>query len=287
MNEISDDDTIKTEESDNPLIEDEKIKIPIRSTLTDKTIVLDMDLTLISAIGDDLPLSKIMKSKYRGDYNKLIQNKVINPIIMVNYAGSGITIQNDIVRRPGVNQFLAFCRMTFKNVILWSAGQAPYVHAVVNNVLDPMGKLFDEVMTYNDVETYTFTPESRHLMKMTSMPVFGSVVSTKPLVKIYDKILGCSSENTVIVDDIACNFLPNPRNGILIPPFNPDLEDLIHCSDKLNSSKLISTISSDLCLYRLIHYLSDQDFLDSQDVKHNDLGFFQERGGCQFNIKRK
>jgi hypothetical protein len=107
------------------------------------------------------------------------------------------------------------------------------------------------------------------------------ILSSKPLQKISEDHPEINLTNTVLVDDLPCNFgLDNPKNGILIPPFKPNTDDLLFENDKR-----FRVIGNDLCLFRLIHYLSDDGFSDVKDVRDYDLTFFRERSVPSFRCE--
>lgn len=225
-------------------------------SLTDKTIVLDMDSTLICTIGDGSDISRILREKYTQEYNSLVDKGVIIPSTLVQYGGSGKAYHNDVIKRPGVDQFLNFCKKVFKCVILWSAGQPSYVFDVVKHVLDPDNEgVFDHIYTSKDIVHETWKD---------------STFPTKPLKLIQKNFPDSLLENTIIVDDLVCNFAPNPLNGVLIPAFSPKLQDILTVA-KLG---VLDNMCDDYSLLALLHFLSDADFLCIEDVRDYDLKFF-------------
>lgn len=235
-----------------------------RDSLTDKTIVLDMDLTLICTIGDGSDISHKLRTSYTTVYGMLVKKGVVVPTTLTQFGGSGIAVHNDVVKRPGVDEFLLFCRIVFKNVILWSAGQANYVYDTVKLVLDPQGKgIFDHVYTANDVVKYS---ADRTLLRTMGPVTF----SAKPLTKIADIFPDATLDKTILVDDLQCNFIPNPRNGVLIPPFSPNLGEIL---SNAHASPL-DNMARDTYLFSLIHFLADDGFINAQDVRQYDLRFF-------------
>lgn len=230
------------------------------SSLTDKTIVLDMDLTLICTIGDGSDLSQRMRTNHKKAYDILKKRGSVVPTTLTQFGGSGKAVCNDVVKRPGLNEFLSFCRNTFKNVILWSAGQPSYVYDTVRLVIDTGGNTFDHIYTAQDVVSSA--------VAISSNSNSYTYVPTKPLELITKNFPDANLDNMVIIDDLRPNFIPNPRNGIWIPPFSPDIDDLISHAEEDDN------ICGDFYLYRLIHYLADEDFLKSTDVRDYDLDFF-------------
>ncbi len=239
---------------------------PSRKALTDKTIVLDMDLTLLCTIGDGSDLSQRMRSSHRETYDVLVKKGVIVPTTLTQFGGSGTASHNDVVKRPGVDELLTFCRAVFKNVILWSAGQANYVYDTVKLVLDPHGRgIFDHVFTAHDVSRHVVDLDNRYVRSAGP-----TIFTTKPLKKITELFPDATLEKTVIVDDLQCNFIPNPRNGILIPPFSPQLSQLLNYAQ----AGPLDNISGDYSLFSLIHFFADDEFIEIKDVRDYDLRFF-------------
>lgn len=264
-----------------------------------------MDLTLISAIGDGSQLSRSMRTNHAKEYDQLVSMGIIVPTMLMQYGGTGRALHNDIVKRPGLDPFLSFCRAMFSRVILWSAGQPGYVYDTVKNVLDPDNKgLFDHVYTLNDVVGKQVPIWlSKEIMRTGDADMFNSIVRTssthstelhhtadygvhniytKPLSRIATRFPDVTMEKTVIVDDLATNFIPNPRNGILIPPFDPRLGDLLGrvsphgtvCGD-------MNVLCDDLYLYRLMHFFADDTFINAKDVRDYDLHFFPNTLGMR------
>ena len=269
--------------------------LPQRS-LTNKTIVLDMDLTLICTIGDGSDLSQRMRMNHRGAYETLIRKGVLVPTTLTQFGGSGRAVHNDVIKRPGVDSFLQFCRQVFKHVILWSAGQPSYVYDVVKIVIDPDNRnIFDHVYTSQDVVHQTVGPDTIDAMmsgnantaKTSGSAAYAATLrasgyvsfSTKPISFLATDFPDATLESTVVVDDLPCNFIPNPSNGILIPPFSPQLAQLLANASGPKSGAM-DTVCGDYCLFRLLHYFADDEFLHAEDVRKYDLAFFRDpRGG--------
>lgn len=245
-----------------------------RSPLTNKTIVLDMDLTLLCTIGDGSDLSQNIRTNYPDAYRNLVKRGIIVPTTLTQFGGSGKATHNDVIRRPGVEEFLTFCRMTFRHVFLWSAGQASYVYDTARLVLDPNEKgFFDHVYTAQDIvhssvdETdYEGTEDFLEHLRQIGFTTF----STKPLDKIISQYPDVSIDRVVIVDDLICNFLPNQKNGILIPPFSPKLPQIVATA----TASPLDNMAGDHVLFSLIHFFADDAFLNSNDVRDYDLKFF-------------
>jgi len=111
------------------------------------------------------------------------------------------------VKRPHIDEFLEFANEYFRNIVIWSAGTYEYVHVIVKNLF----KNFPcptKIFTRNDC---THSDEYGY---------------EKPLEKIYEVIPEMNSKNTILIDDRQEVFIrKDPHNGIVIPPFTPDVED--------------------------------------------------------------
>lgn len=252
------------------------VKYLSQKSLTNKTIVLDMDLTLLCTIGDGSDLSHKMRTNYRSAYDVMMERGIIIPTTLIQYGGSGKAMHNDVVKRPGVDEFLTFCKTVFQHVILWSAGQASYVYDTVKLVLDPTNAgIFDHIYTAQDIVHESINsgnfPDSVFANNLKSMGF--SVFSTKPIEKITLRFPDVTLERTVIVDDLICNFLPNPNNGVLIPPFSPQLGQIL-----INAKGgQLDNMSEDYYLFSLLHFFADEEFLSCKDVRDYNLKFFDKK----------
>ncbi len=245
--------------------------------MSNKNIILDIDNTLLCSFQENEHLIVTLNKLYPGRLDQLIQEGYVVKIQMPNFGGSGGVNVYYAFKRPGLDQFLTFCRKNFKNTFIWSAGHPRYVNEITK-ILDKDETIFKHIYTSNHVVKYVKDNYRDVIVPLepgVDMRYCPDIVMTsKPIVKIeYDYPTEVSLKNTVIVDDLACNFeLDNSKNGILIPTFKPSVYDAINVNESL-----LRVLSNDLCLYRLIHYLSDDEFEDIHDVRDYDLGFFQER----------
>lgn len=248
-----------------------------KSPLTNKTIVLDMDLTLLCTIGDGSDISSKIRTNYPEAYEILVKRGIIVPTVLNQFGGSGKASHNDVIRRPGVEEFLTFCRMAFKHVFLWSAGQASYVYDTVRLVLDPKDRgYFDHVYTAQDIlhtsiDEMDIEGSDDFLDKLKKMGF--TTFTTKPLDKIVSQYSDVSLDRIVIVDDLICNFSHNPNNGVLIPPFSPKIPQIIATA----SASPLENMANDHVLFSLIHFFADDAFMNSPDVRQYDLQFFPEK----------
>lgn len=240
-----------------------------------KNIVLDLDSTLICSFLDTDSMMKTMRLKHSDKLDSLMKRECIVPINVPNFGGSATNTVYNIVKRPGLSSFLAFCKENFENTIVWSAGHPRYVMEIVK-ILDPDEQIFRSIYTSNQTVIYVQDRLKNKIVPIESGLDAHScpdvVLSSKPLSKITVDNPNINLTNTIIVDDLLCNFeLPNPKNGVLIPPFKPNVEDVM-----MDNEKTLRVIADDLCLYRLVHFLSDDAFEEIADVRDYDLSFFKE-----------
>lgn len=109
------------------------------------------------------------------------------------------------VKRPYLDQFLAFAGRYFALIIVWSAGEKEYVHAVVKELFRDHRQP-DLVLTRDDCIGNT---RDYH----------------KPLSVLKKRMPELDLRLVVALDDRETNFKDNPDNGLTIPPFNPHPEN--------------------------------------------------------------
>lgn len=205
------------------------------TSLTDKCIVLDLDQTLIATQDsiDSLKLMKILSDPkliyLRNRLYYLTIDDLEKPGIGTRYDFWGIT-------RPHVEDFLLFCFTYFKTVAVWSAGKRPYVEAIVDHLFRDLPSPHI-VFTFDDIET---GPK-------------GEI--EKPLTKMIDlnPQINMTLMNTLAIDDNPTTFQRNYGNGVLIPPYEPDLN-------------INSLSQDDPSLLKLKYWLLQPEVMTSRDV---------------------
>lgn len=182
-----------------------RINKPVIRTpaITDMTIVLDLDETLVrSEEGDEakMLIKYLVDPKFynrRQDMYKIVVDTGRSKSLMYG------------IKRPYLDLFLDFVFYYFRNVIVWSAGHYDYVHKICNIIFNDHYRP-DAIYTNDDC-------------------VMEKRVLTKPLRKIYNTEKDINEKNTIILDDRETVFSgPNPRNGILIPAYDPYLSEPIN-----------------------------------------------------------
>ncbi len=176
-----------------------------RKTLTKKSIVLDMDETLVHTFPTMNWVNKegIFTNPLYADIATRAYRIDLRDVS--NTRGQGQRDQMWGVFRPHVKEFLLFCNTYFNVVALWSAGEYGYVHAVVD-------KLFSDI------------PRPHVILTRDNCNMLGKSCD-KDLGKLYrDEHIGnfLQPQTTMIVDDRRDYFMASsPQNGILIPPYRP------------------------------------------------------------------
>lgn len=173
--------------------------------LTNKTIMLDLDSTLIYT-SDDFDKYKNLRI-YTDHKNFHLRNRVyqFNVMDVVEKPGTGVKSSMWGVLRPHVREFLEFCFDYFETVIVWSAGQLRYVHAICDVLFDNPYKQPHLIYTYDDCER-----TDNYLYK--------------PLTKIGEQVFPhIGLDKIYALDDNEMTFSKNKYNALHIPPYEPEL----------------------------------------------------------------
>jgi hypothetical protein len=189
-----------------------------KKSLTDKHIVFDIDETLVHTCNS---MKKYKKFKlYSSGENADIRDRfyTISMVDVVETSGSGSEYNMWGIFRPHLLEFLEFVFEYFEEVHIWSAGQYLYVHAMADVIFYAKNYIINHILTYEDCD---FVRKDENGEKYTE--------TFKPLTKFLDVSDGANSKNTFIIDDRTDTFSKNPKNGILIPKYNPDFtrEDIL------------------------------------------------------------
>lgn len=212
--------------------------IPTRS-ITNKCIVLDLDLTLIST-QDEVKSLKDLKIlvdprliSLRNRVYYLTIDDLEKPGIGTKYDFWGVT-------RPHIQEFLLFCFSYFKLVTVWSAGKRPYVEAIIDQIFKDLPKPHI-VFSYDEIMIKSKDEWLKPLTKM---------IESSPISRKY-----MSLSNTLALDDNFTTFhLTNPENGVLIPAYLPALS-----VDALSRD--------DHALLQFKHWLLLPEVVNSPDVR--------------------
>ena len=216
-------------------------------TKTDFTIVLDLDDTLIKSweypywLDDYNIYNDINLYKYFYPQNK-------NSLAYSIYCESDVKskkIKLWGIERPYLRDFLQFCQLYFKNIIVWSAGKEFYVYDIskqifYNNNLNPPALIW----TRNEC-SYDTKKKIYH----------------KPLNKLSSEI-DIDIKKIFIIDDKKITFQDNEDNGILIPEWAPGKK-------RKEEIPLISDLKdrSDQALKELQKWFMNDEVILSQDIR--------------------
>ena len=206
-------------------------------SLTDKCIVLDLDLTLLCTQDN---IQSLFSTEILTNPQLLeLRNRVYYFTVEdVGRPGDGEKIDMWGVTRPHIKEFLLFCFSYFKIVAVWSAGQRLYVEAIVNYMFKDLPKphiIFtaDDTVFQND---HTYKPLS---YLMSSNPVVSRIMT--PL-------------TTLAIDDNSSTFAYNKDNAVLIPAYSP-------------SPNINSLSRDDPSLLQLKYWLLQPEVVAAQDVR--------------------
>ena len=205
-------------------------------SLTDKTIMLDLDSTLIFT-SDNFELYKDLEL-YTNPENMNLRNRIykFDVIDVVEKPGTGVRSSMWGILRPNVYEFLDFCFEYFENVIVWSAGQLRYVHAICDVLFIEQDKQPKIIYSYEDCErTDNFL--------------------YKPLVRLVKEVDATMSLDKVYaLDDNDMTFSKNKDNALHIPPYEPELTP-----EGINAP--------DTTLLNLARWLMKEENLNNSDVR--------------------
>jgi len=169
-----------------------------RGPITNKTIVLDLDETLVHS-SEEMQDTRYVNYKdpevASRFYQMQLQNQYQTPMW-------GVT-------RPHTKEFLNFCFDYFDNVIVWSAGLPAYVDSIVKHIFKDVGE--PDLVFARD--RCVQAPNSKNLCKPLTI-----LTDERPdLFSVPDL------SSVLIVDDRTYTFEScNPHNAIHIPSFSPD-----------------------------------------------------------------
>lgn len=173
--------------------------------ITNKTIVLDLDSTLIYTSDNFDSFGEL--NIYTDPRHSHLRNHIYNFAVMdvVEKPGSGVKSNMWGALRPHVKGFLNFCFDYFENVIVWSAGQLRYVHAICDILFTDPDKQPIIIYSYEDCE------KSENYLY-------------KPLVKLAQQENSkLTLDKLYILDDNETTFVKNKDNALHIPAYEPEL----------------------------------------------------------------
>lgn len=211
-----------------------------------KTCILDLDETLVHSWSNPDNLNEL------GIYSMRERFETFHPFCGEQLAYSFSLIDGIFwgMYRPHLKEFFQFCDGYFDNVFIWSAGIQEYVEGVCHCI-------------FRDFDiTHPRAIWSRiHCNKEKG-------IYHKPIIKLinhskerdYDPY-SIDMSQTIIVDDKEYTFMENPNNGVLIPPYNPELHDY---------KELLKYNSQDTALLKLKAWLSSPTVRECSDIRTLD-----------------
>jgi hypothetical protein len=206
--------------------------------LTNKTIVLDLDSTLIFT-SDNFDSFKDLEL-YSNPKHTHIRPRIykFDVIDVVEKPGTGLKSSMWGALRPHVHEFLNFCFDYFESVIVWSAGQLKYVHAICDILFTEPDKQPILIYSFEDCER-----TDNYLYK--------------PLVKLTKEFGHVNLNNMVILDDNETTFSKNIDNALHIPAYEPELSPDGIMEDDKN-------------LVNLCRWLMKPEVISCKDVRKTD-----------------
>lgn len=211
---------------------DDNLKPRRGKSLTEFTIILDLDATIISTIEPRNPneLSTMEPETLK---------RTIGPSNYYDFdLGMGVVDLVWGIIRPGAVEFLEFCDKYFDRVIVYTAGTQDYGHAIVSAV-------FGRTRTSYRPDYILTRPECL-MLDDAMISVKGVRKPLKMMIPDYDPT------KCVLIDDRMSNIRFNPRNGIIIPPFHP---------------RTVSEVHDDRCLKLLEEWFSRPTTIATVDIR--------------------
>lgn len=210
--------------------------IPSRS-ITNKSIVLDLDQTLIATQDS---MDSLINLGILSNPNLMpLRNRIYHITLEdLERRGEGSKYDYWGITRPHISEFLIFCFSYFRTVGIWTAGQTPYARHISDHIfydIKPPHIMF----THDDIER-----DSDY-----------NVI--KPLTKMFKIEPNMNIESTFVLDDNITTFSANPDNGILIPAYEPSLNVNAMARD-------------DPSLLQLIYWFLQPDVIRASDVRQLD-----------------
>lgn len=221
-----------------------------RETLTDISLVLDLDHTLVYTFSkppEEGDLDFLKDPKYLNIRNRVYHKKIkiydrnpdgslMKPVKYETYEFWGS-------QRPFVQEFLYFCHTCFRHIIIWSAGHYDYVHAIVEELFKNLP--FKPDLIYTDLKTIFHED-------------LGTLKPLNTMIQNHPE-MGLSLKKMIIIDDTDTTFeTVNYNNGILIPRYKPKADP-----------KSIS--EDDERLLQIIQKLIFPEIIECQDIRKIDL----------------
>jgi len=163
-----------------------------------------------------------------------------------------LKLNNDLfwgVKRPYLDDFLAYCAQRYDQIGIWSAGKPAYVDAVVQVLNLPFKPAF--VLNYDQCDRV-------HDYSSQGLAEFPEI--SKPLSLIFERYPEFTRKNTLIIDDREDYAKRNLLNWLAIPPFDPPLEEIMKEEDDY--------------LLRLMVWMQEESVASNPDVVALEKSWF-------------
>jgi len=205
---------------------------------TNKTIVLDLDSTLLHTC-DDMGVWDSLEI-YTNPRNAKLRSRIyyFDLIDVTEKIGTGSKTVLWGVLRPHVHTFLRFCHDYFENIIVWSAGQKKYVHAICDFLFQEFDKQPVVIFSYENCE-------------------IGSNYIYKTLSKFQNGEINIPINTMYALDDYDATFSKNKDNGLHIPPYEPEFD-------------YNGIMEDDKTLLNLMYWLTNPEVMNATDVRRLD-----------------
>jgi NLI interacting factor-like phosphatase len=165
-----------------------------------QAMVLDLDESIISSCVDGTPFPQ-----------ELFQNP---EVAAAYYTVSTREGEYWGVKRPHVDEFLAYCFQRFQGVGFWSAGKEGYVNEIVKALAPPGVPTFVRARHQCDQLHTEYKMEDGKIQLVPTL--------WKPLQLLFDVYPQFTRYNTWVVDDRQEYAQENLLNWLAIPPFSPE-----------------------------------------------------------------
>lgn len=212
------------------------MKLMERKSSTPYKLVLDLDSTLVhsSGIMEEYERLEIASNPKR----KVLLDRLYNfqLVDVMDPPGTGMTTVMWGTKRPHLAEFLTFASTYFEEIIIWSAGQPKYVHAIAD-VIFP--------------DTFFGDPTKRSIRILTSEDC---VMQGRWVYKPISKLANVNPAYCFCLDDRDDTFSKNSQNGIKIPAYEP-------------SPTVESIMADDVALVQLMCWLSLPEVMNASDVR--------------------
>lgn len=218
---------------------------------TDRTLILDLDETLIHSWFDNIP-SDIYQIYENPDLVQFFHPQGQPELVYTMELPNSPRIWG--LERPNVRLFLDFIHRYFQTIIVWSAGQKKYVEHITRHLFQQSGYPPPNVIWDREMCVYEDRDDQSYY--------------TKPIIKLGNYSRDRNSpvvidpKKTLILDDRTYTVVHNPESGIIIPQWYPGkhrpngiptIDDLIDRSDD--------------ALIKVMRWLLLPDVLSAEDVR--------------------